>query len=178
MDKLNTTIFNFFPSKSRTKETYQLAKPPDRTDLCFYVEGSPSTMAFIIMTTSTQIILPQHNPGRQPRTRSPTAEATHCRLTTKSLHLRIPWHAEDDLELCSTELPLHPAAMTHAAKLSSQRAANNSFYSACTHQTTSTAEKTSKDKLLPTSYTGIVLFSRKQHWPLSKYWVKNLFFPP
>ena len=83
------------------------------------------------MTTSTQIIPLQHKPRGRPSTQSPTAEATHCRSSIESLLHGISGHAEDDLELHSTELPLRNTAMTHTAKLSSRRAANNSFYSAC-----------------------------------------------
>lgn len=125
-------------------------------------------MAFIITTISTQIIPLQHKPRGQPSTQSLTAEATHCRLSTESLLHSVSGQAEDDLQLCIAELPPRNAAVTHTARLSSRKAANNSFASACnTPNCLYCRKKNSKNKLLPTSYIYIILLSRGQHRPLS-----------
>lgn len=106
-------------------------------------------MAFIVTTISTQITLLQHKPRGQPSTQSPTAEATRCRLSLESLLHSVCGHAEDDLQLCTAELPLRNAATTNAAKLSSGGAENNSLYSACnTPNCQYCRKKNCKNKLL------------------------------
>lgn len=128
MDKLNTKIPPP-PNPGQKKPTSSQSHLVEQT--CVSTQSnSPSIMAFIVTTISTQIIPLQHKPRGQPSTQSPTAEATHCRLSIESLLRRVSGHAGDDLQLCTAKLPLRNTAMTHTAKPSSRRAVNNGFYSA------------------------------------------------
>lgn len=166
---LNTTIFIFFPSKSRTKGTYQPAKAPDGAGLDYTKQLSSNGLyrADKLNTNNPTAAWTQ----RSAKDPGPQGRSHMLYLSTGSPLHRISGPAGGDPEPCTATHPPWHALPSWAHPASAQLPS---------HQTTSTAKKPSQNKPLSTAPATPSGFPG-EHQPLppsrTKQRQKSHFFP-